>query len=243
MDGSLIKKSGFILQLKIDGNLAILRTGNFPFQDESLIAQRSQLIHAEVSVNRIDADYGGESSGISLYQVANIHQLMADPSVDRRCNMSKFKIELSRIACCLRRDHLRRGLVLVRQCRIVIFLRDDPRLSQTLLALERRILQLLIGLRLLQLANRLLVIILIRARIALDKQITFVDNVAFLKGNIDNVTADPRRYRDQLDRSGSSGELVPIHYLLLLRFTHRDLGRWWTICRRLLVVAACHPKS
>src|SRR5260221_279352 len=221
-----MRKPGFILQLKIDGDLAILRTANFPFPDESLIAQRSQLIHAEVSVNRIDADYGGESSGISLYQVANIHQLMADPSVDRRCNMSKFKIELSRIACCLRRDHLRRGLVLVRQCRIVIFLRDDPRLSQTLLALERRILQLLIGLRLLQLTNRLVVSILIGPRIDLKEQIAFVDNVAFLKGNIDNVTADPRRYRDQLDSCGSSGELVPIRHLLLLRFADRDLRSW-----------------
>src|SRR5258705_7455306 len=221
-----MRKISFILQLKIDRDFATIRTGQFPFPDESLIAQRSQLIHAEVSVNRIDADYCGESSGISLYQVANIHQLVAGTSVDWRRNVSKFKIQLSRIAGRLRRDHLRRGLVLVRQCRIVIFLRDDPRLSQTLLALERRILQLLIGLRLLQLANRLVVSILIRARIDLEKQITFVDNVAFLKGNIDNVTADPRRYRDQLDRCGSSGELVPIHHLLLLRFADRNLRSW-----------------
>jgi hypothetical protein len=34
---------------------------------------------------------------------------------------------------------------------------------------------------------------------------------AFLKGNIDYVTADPRCYRDQLDRCSSSRELVPIH--------------------------------
>src|SRR5258708_13730759 len=148
-----MRKSGFILQLKIDGNLAILRTGNFPFPDESLIAQRRQLIHAEVSIDRIDADDGGESSGISLYQVANIHQLMADTSVDWRRNVSKFKIQLSRIADRLRRDHLRRGLVLVRHCRIVLFLRYDPRLSQTLLALERRFFQLLHVLRLLLLAN------------------------------------------------------------------------------------------
>src|SRR6267154_3646584 len=145
-----MRKPGFILQLKIDGDLAILRTGNFPFADESLIAQRSQLIHAEVSIDRIDADYCGESSGISLHQVANIHQLVADPSVDWRCNVSKFKIQLSRIAGRLRRDHLRRGLVLVGQSRIVIFLRDDSSLSQTLLASEGSILQLLIGLRLLQ---------------------------------------------------------------------------------------------
>src|SRR5258708_38466629 len=97
-----MRKSGFILQLKIDRDLAILRTGNLPFPDESLIAQRSQLIHAEVSIDRIDADYGGESSGISFYQVANIHQLGADTSVHRRCNESKFKIQLSRIACGLR---------------------------------------------------------------------------------------------------------------------------------------------
>src|SRR5258706_6041474 len=238
-----MRKSGFILQLKIDGNLAILRTGNFPFPDESLIAQCRQLIHAEVSIDRIDADDGGESSGVSLYQVANIHQLVADPSVDWRRNVSKFKIQLSRIAGRLRRDHLRRGLVLVRQCRIVIFLRYDPRLSQTLLALERRILQLLIGLRLLQLANRLVVSILITPRIDLKEQIAFVDNVAFLKGNIDNVTADPRRYRDQLDRCGSSGELVPVHHLLLFRFADRNLGRWWTMRRWLLVVAAGQPKT
>jgi hypothetical protein len=64
------------------------------------------------------------------------------------------------------------------------------------LALERRILQLLIGLRLLQLANRLFVSILIRARIDLKQQIAFVDNVAFLKGNFDNGVSvgvdDPR---------------------------------------------------
>src|SRR3982074_825156 len=101
-----MRKPVFILQLKIDGNLAILRTGNFPFPDESLIAQRRQLIHAEVSVNWIDADDGGELSGIGLYEVANINQLAADPSVDRRCNVSKFKIQLRRIAGCLRRDHL-----------------------------------------------------------------------------------------------------------------------------------------
>jgi hypothetical protein len=41
----------------------------------------------------------------------------------------------------LRGDHLRRGLVLVGQSRIVIFARDNSHLSQTLLACERRILQ------------------------------------------------------------------------------------------------------
>src|SRR5260221_9472043 len=221
-----MRKPGFILQLKIDRDLAILRTGNFPFPDESLIAQRRQLIHAEVSIDRIDADDGGESSGISLYQVTNIHQLVAGTSVDWRCNVSKFKIQLSRITGRLRRDYLRRGLVLVRQCRIVIFLRDDPRLSQTLLALECRILQLLIGLRLLQLANRLVVSILIGPWIDLKEQISLVDNVAFLKGYVDNVTADPRCYTHQLDRCGSAGELVPIHHLLLLRFADRHLGSW-----------------
>src|SRR5258708_37250371 len=233
-----MRKPGFILQLKIDRDLATLRTGKFPFPDESLIAQRSKLIHAEVSVNRIDADDCGKLSGISLYQVANIHQLAADASVDRRCNVSKFKIQLGRIACRLRRDHLRRGLVLVGQSRIVIFLRDDARLSQSLLASEGSILQLLIGLRLLQLANRLVVSILIWSRIDLKEQIAFVDNVAFFKGNIDNVTADPRRYCHQLDRCRSAGELVPIHHLLLLRVAARDLGRWWALRRWLLVVAA-----
>jgi len=71
----------------------------------------------------------------------------------------------------------------------------------------------------------------------LKEQIAFVDNVAFLKGNIDNVTAYPRRYRHQLDRCGSAGELVPIHYFLLLGFTDRDLWGWWTMRCRLLVVA------
>ena len=118
-----------------------------------------------------------------------------------------------------------------------------PVSPQTLLALERRILQLLIGLRLLQLANRLVVSILIRARIDLKEQIAFVDKVAFFKGNIDYVTADPRGYRDQLDRCGSSGELVPIHYFLLQRFADRDLGRWRAMRRRLLVVAAGQPKT
>jgi hypothetical protein len=50
-------KPCFILQLKIDRDLAILRTGKFPFPEESLISQCSKLIHAEVSINRIDADY------------------------------------------------------------------------------------------------------------------------------------------------------------------------------------------
>src|SRR4030088_2871364 len=133
-----MRKPGFILQLKIDGDLAILRTGNFPFPDESLIAQRSQLIHAEVSIDRIDTDYRGESSGISLYQIANIHQLVADTSIDWRGNVREFKIQLSRITGRLRRDYLRGGLVLVRQSCIIGFLRNDARLSQTLLTCEGR---------------------------------------------------------------------------------------------------------
>ena len=48
------------------------------------------------------------------------------------------------------------------------------------------------------------------------------DNVAFLKRNIDNVTADPGRYRHQLDRCGSAGELIPVGHVLLLRFADRD---------------------
>ena len=58
------------------------------------------------------------------------------------------------------------------------------------------------------------------------EQIAFVDKVAFLKGNIDYVTADPRCYRHQLDRCGSAGELVPIDYFLLLRFADRDFWGW-----------------
>jgi hypothetical protein len=77
----------------------------------------------------------------------------------------------------------------------------------------------------------------------LKEQIAFVDKVAFFKGNIDNVTANPRRYRHQLDRCGSAGELVPINYFLLLRFADRDLGRWWALRHRLLVVAGCEPKT
>src|SRR4029077_14091844 len=107
-----------------------------------------------------------------------------------------------------------------------------------LLARERRILQLMIGLRLLELTNRLLVSMLIRSGIDLKEQIAFVDNVAFLKGNIDNVTADPGRYRYQLNRCGSAGELVPIHHFLLLGFADCDLGPWWAMGRGLLVVAA-----
>jgi len=53
-----------------------------------------------------------------------------------------------------------------------------------------------------------------------------VDNVAFLKGNIDNVTANPRRYCHQPNRCRSSGELVPIHYFLLLRFADRQRTRF-----------------
>jgi hypothetical protein len=44
----------------------------------------------------------------------------------------------------------------------------------------------------------------------LKEQIAFVDNAAFFKRNIDNVTANPRRYCHQLNRCRSSGELVPI---------------------------------
>ena len=87
-------KPCFILQLKIDRDLAILRTGKFPFPDKALISQRSELIHAEVSINRIDADYRGELSRISLYEVSNIHQLAADAPIDRRCNVRKFKIQV-----------------------------------------------------------------------------------------------------------------------------------------------------
>jgi hypothetical protein len=126
--------------LQIDRSLAVLRTGKFPFPNQSLIAQGSQFIHAEVSINRIDAGYRGQLSGVSFYQVANIHQLAADPASDRRCHMGKFEVQLSGIECRLSRDYLRRGLALVRQSRIIIFLRDDPGLSQTLLAHERHIL-------------------------------------------------------------------------------------------------------
>ena len=87
-------KPCFILQLKIDRDLAILRTGKFPFPEESLISQCSKLIHAEVSINRIDADYRGEWSGISLHEVTNIHPLPADAPIDRRCNVRKFKIQV-----------------------------------------------------------------------------------------------------------------------------------------------------
>src|SRR5260370_22124665 len=116
-----MRKSGLILQLKIDRKFAGSRTGQFPFADEPLIAQRSQFVHAEVSVDRIDTDDSGESSGISLYQVAYIHQLAADPSVDRRGNVSEFKIQLSRIARGSHRAHPRPALVLVIQGRIVSF--------------------------------------------------------------------------------------------------------------------------
>src|ERR1700680_951006 len=107
-----MRKPGFILQLKIDSDLAIRRTGQFPFPSESLICQSRELIHAEIRIDRIDADYRRELCGISLYQVANIHQLAADASIDRRCNVGKFKIQLSRIECRLSRDYLRRGLAL-----------------------------------------------------------------------------------------------------------------------------------
>src|SRR5271166_6602725 len=87
-------KPCFILQLKIDRDLAILRAGKFPFREESRISQCSKLIHAEVSINRIDADYRGELSGISLHEVTNIHPLPADAPIDRRCNVRKFKIQV-----------------------------------------------------------------------------------------------------------------------------------------------------
>ena len=108
---------------------------------------------------------------------------------------------------------------------------------------RRRILQLLIGLRLLQQSNRLFVSILIRSGIDLKEQIAFVDNVAFLKRNIHNVTADPGCYIHQLDCRRSAGELVPIHYLFLLRSAHRDLWGWWALGHRWLVVTACEQKT
>ena len=95
-------KPCFILQLKIDRDLAILRTGKFPFPEESLISQCSKLIHAEVSINRIDADYRGELSGISLHEVTNIHPLPADAPIERRCNCVNSRFRLSRIECLVR---------------------------------------------------------------------------------------------------------------------------------------------
>ena len=53
-----------------------------------------------------------------------------------------------------------------------------------------------------------------------------MDKVAFLKGNIDNITADPGRYIHQIDRRRSASELVPIRHLLLLRFADRNLRGW-----------------
>ena len=97
--------------------------------------------------------------------------------------------------------------------------------------------------RLLQLANRLFVSILIRSGIDLKQQVAFVDNVAFLKRNIHNVTADPRRYVHELDSCGSASEPVPIYYLFLLRFAHRDFRGWWALRNQLLVVAAHEPKT
>src|SRR5271165_339575 len=108
-----MRKPCFILQLKIDRDLAILGTGNLPFPDKSLISQRSELIHAEVSINRIDADYRGELSGIGLDEVTDIHQLAADPSIDRRGDVRKFEIQSSRIERRLSRDHLCRSLFLL----------------------------------------------------------------------------------------------------------------------------------
>jgi hypothetical protein len=75
-----------------EGDLAILRTGNFPFPDESLKAQRSQLIHAKISIDRIDTDYRHESSEIGFDQVANIHEWrLTRPSIgDVTCVDSRF---------------------------------------------------------------------------------------------------------------------------------------------------------
>src|SRR5258707_15655515 len=97
---------------------------------------------------------------------------------------------------------------------------------------------LLIGLRLWQRANRLLVSMLIGSGIDLKEQISFVDKVTFSKGVIDNVTADPGGYRHQLDCRRSAGELVPIDHFLLLRFADSDLGGGIALHRPLLVVAA-----
>src|SRR5260370_7340687 len=92
-----MRKPGFILQLKIDIDLAIRRTGQVPFPSESLIVESRELIHAEVRIDRIDADYRREFCGISLYQVADIHQLAADASIDRRCNFGTLDIMLTPI--------------------------------------------------------------------------------------------------------------------------------------------------
>src|SRR4029077_6368884 len=90
---------------------------------------------------------------------------------------------------------------------------------------------------------RLLVNILVGSQINLKEQISFVDNVSFLKGNVDNVAADSRRDGDQVDRRGSAGEFAPVHDLLLLRFADRDLRRGKTMRRRRLVVACGQTKT
>src|SRR5258707_13066752 len=102
---------------------------------------------------------------------------------------------------------------------------------------------LLIGLRLWQRANRLLVSMLIGSGIDLKEQISFVDKVTFSKGDIDNVTADPGGYRHQLDCRRSAGELVPIDHFLLLRFADRDLGGWEGPPRGVVGVAGSSPKA
>ncbi len=87
-----MRKSRFILQLQMDRDLPILRTGKFPFQDEPLVAQSCEFIHAKVCVNGVDANYRSELRGISLHEVADVHQLSADASIDRRGNVREFKI-------------------------------------------------------------------------------------------------------------------------------------------------------
>jgi hypothetical protein len=84
-------KPCFILQLK---DLCHPENWQISIPGESLISQCSKLIHAEVSINRIEADSRVEWSGISLHEVTNIHPLPADAPIDRRCNVRKFKIQV-----------------------------------------------------------------------------------------------------------------------------------------------------
>ena len=53
-----MSKPCLVLQLQIGMNFSILSAAHFAFLDEPLILQRRELIHVEVSINRIDADNG-----------------------------------------------------------------------------------------------------------------------------------------------------------------------------------------
>jgi hypothetical protein len=71
-----------------------------------------------VQMHRVDADNGCQLGCIRLDQVSPIHQLCADPAMERRVNAREIEIELSGFYCGLTGNNLSVGDILLRRSRI-----------------------------------------------------------------------------------------------------------------------------